>query len=120
MRSLAAADDDRDSLELNEVLPAVEVAYGEPAAFATGRALCFPDFELMYRGRAVAPGGELDTWVFRRRDADGEHEVLISSGGALAEPGATWTSHGSHFDMNWVRTVGSRLSEIVVVRRSSA
>ncbi|MEY4175885.1 MAG: hypothetical protein RI900_3050 [Actinomycetota bacterium] len=120
MRYLAATDDHPDPLELNGVLPTVEVAYGEPAAFASGSALRFPDFELMYRGRAPAPGEELDTWVFRRRDAEGEHEVLITSGGALAEPGATWTVHGSHFDMNWVRTAGTPLREIVVVRRGSA
>jgi hypothetical protein len=116
---MADPHDDSDPLELNDVLPKVEVAYGEPVAFASGSALRFPDFELLYRGRAPAPGGELDTWVFRIRDTSGESEILMTSGGALAEPGATWTSTGRQFEMNWVRAVRSPLREIVVMPRAS-
>jgi hypothetical protein len=113
--SLVAGTYDEDApIELNEVLPAVDAIYGRPAAFAQGHPLRFPDFELMYRGKTASPQGNGQTWVFRLRDASGDREITIFSGGALSEPGAAWTIGTVRFTMDWVRSDGEPLRQIVV------
>lgn len=112
---MADTDDEGGApIELNEVLPAVDARYGHPAAFAQGHPLRFPDFELMYRGKTASPQGSGQTWAFRLRDSSGDREVAIFSGGALSEPGAVWTIGTHRFAMDWVRSEGEPLREIVV------
>lgn len=104
-------------LELNEVLPALAVEYGTPTAFANGHPLKFPDFELMCRGRSTVPSNSsFGSWVFRLRDAHGDREIAIASGGALSEPGAEWLVGDQQFTMDWV-PAGKHEPRQVVVRR---
>jgi len=104
-------------LELHEVLPALAAEYGTPTPFANGHPLKFPDFELMYRGRSTVPSNaSFGNWVFRLRDAHGDREVAIASGGALSEPGAAWLVGDQQFTMDWV-LAGKRGPRQVVVRR---
>lgn len=107
-------DDDNAFFELNDVLPALDATYGAPVSFAQGHPMMFPDFELIYRGRNVSPLTGYTEWVFRLRSTDGELEITMASGGAVSEPGASWTVNGHTFSMVWIRRKGEPLTQIIV------
>jgi hypothetical protein len=70
---------EEDDVELGSVLPPRVAAYGEPARFAQGAPLRFPDFDLTYvRTEIDAP---YRTWVFRVSEGTKQFDVRCHTGG---------------------------------------
>ncbi|HZQ78108.1 MAG TPA: hypothetical protein VFE55_12305 [Acidimicrobiia bacterium] len=99
--------------DLSNLLPPTEAHYGQPAPFAEGHRLRFPDFEVAYVGREVDPVRQQETWLFRVVDARGDQTIKLHTGGVLSPE--EFTATDIRFAMSLVKPL-SPCAQLIVNR----